>query len=87
MAFGSVEITCEDKGVRAVTVASGSQGVPVCKDQGVTPASARGTAQKTSVPVRDPVTEVGMSKVNRIDANCVYLRVRPRRRSGLAKNR
>ena len=38
MALGSAEITCEDQGVRAVTVASGSQVAPVCKDQGVTKA-------------------------------------------------
>ena len=32
--------------------------------EGVTSASAHGTAQKTSVPVRDPVTEVGTSEVD-----------------------
>ena len=64
VALGSAETTCEDQGVRTVTVAFGSQGVPVCKDQGVIPADARGTAQKASVPVRDPVCEVGTSKVN-----------------------
>ena len=37
---------------------------PCTEVEGVTPTGARGTAQKASVPVRDPVTEVETSKVN-----------------------